>query len=516
MAAVTAIAPWLRGTLVASPPAHGLVVFILELVKALVSRALHAHDVSLYSHGLLGVRSQRCASYLDSDGSRLGGRAASSCWWRWWRRSVVFRSSVDGCSSPVAAGANCVAHEVMLPWMEPSSLGSARRLPFTWTDSRKLMASVAIVVPFAERQLDDDVLLPWVRHHVRLAARALRHGGSGVPQHDALLAFYINTRFTAEHVRRIEAAMLAAAAAAADDADDHGECTDIAASRGGRAANATLGRARRVSPEAQAAEARGVGLAWPFAPTVHYLEARLHRDPASDRYARDSWLSERDSPGTGNMFYPLVLNNGRADGGAHFARRLVASAAATPPPWSPAGGAVITTTAAFADDPLASRRIAARYMFYCEPDNWAVRASFVPALVRLANVAETRRAFIVGSPLRSGNRGAATAWRLQYHAAAYRTHINGNALYRLGDDEFAALLRRVREQYAPAAFDLAIDRYLHARNDAQQHRREAADVLPRIIRTHFVQNYGGEPYSIERVRAESPSTYFVHGKHRRP
>eukprot|EP00166_Cyanidium_caldarium_P005864 ctg_747.g400 len=177
------------------------------------------------------------------------GRGAS---WMW-------RSSVLQCASAVASGQRCYQHAVHTAWDDvelyadkASEEEAWHRMPFAWTGGRSTWSSVAFVVPFAERQFDAAVR--WIQ---RALPSACGHGeGHGqVP-----LALYVNTRFTPPMVLRI-----------LRDIRDSG----------------AIGRCLTSS--------------------VYFLEARL--DGATDRYARNSWLSERDSAGTGNMFYPLLLSS---------------------------------------------------------------------------------------------------------------------------------------------------------------------------------------------------------------
>ncbi|KAF6005489.1 hypothetical protein F1559_005093 [Cyanidiococcus yangmingshanensis] len=103
----------------------------------------------------------------------------------------------------------------------------------------------------------------------------------------------------------------------------------------------------------------------------------------------------------------------------------------------------------------------ARYLFWCEPDCNAVRARFDVAFRRITQLADERRLWVLGSPLRSANQDARISWRIQYHEAADRTHLNGNAIYRVGDLDFCRWLWRVWRRHGAAAFDVAMDRQLH-------------------------------------------------------
>ncbi|KAK4534697.1 hypothetical protein CDCA_CDCA02G0722 [Cyanidium caldarium] len=379
------------------------------------------------------------------------GRGAS---WMW-------RSSVLQCASAVASGQRCYQHAVHTAWDDvelyadkASEEEAWHRMPFAWTGGRSTWSSVAFVVPFAERQFDAAVR--WIQ---RALPSACGHGeGHGqVP-----LALYVNTRFTPPMVLRI-----------LRDIRDSG----------------AIGRCLTSS--------------------VYFLEARL--DGATDRYARNSWLSERDSAGTGNMFYPLLLSSS-------FLRTAMS-------PSRPRGVGTRWGFAYHWDSSTRQWRAETcdggtgtngtrctlpptRYLYWCETDNHAVRPAFLPALARLADMAESRRAWMVGSPLRSRNAGAVLSWRLQYHPLAHWTHINGNALYRVGDGEFAGLLWRIWQRYGTCAFDMAIDRYFHS----PETQFETADYLPRLVRTGRLRNLGNEPYDVEAMRAQSLECLFVHGK----
>eukprot|EP00871_Galdieria_phlegrea_P001504 jgi/Galph1/2354/GphlegSOOS_G33.1 len=147
-----------------------------------------------------------------------------------------------------------------------------------------------------------------------------------------------------------------------------------------------------------------------FNETILWKSARL--SGVDDYYSR--WDSEAYSAGTNNMFYRIMH-----------------------------------------DFDVYSRF---RYMFYCEPDVVPIRHGWLQKLMDLSEASDAHQLWMIGSIYRGNDYGAVVSWALQYHKTAWK-HLNGNALYRLGDAQFNEFLRQVKQRYYPMSFDLSIYRY---------------------------------------------------------
>ena len=94
---------------------------------------------------------------------------------------------------------------------------------------------------------------------------------------------------------------------------------------------------------------------------------------------------------------------------------------------------------------------------------------------------------------------------LQPHRSTYYDHLNGNAIYRLGDRCFETFLRFVRAQHWAQPFDASIAFIMH---DPRNFRLRQM-LEHRFWPSNFIVNYGLAEFD---ERELSASTYFVHGK----
>lgn len=156
------------------------------------------------------------------------------------------------------------------------------------------------------------------------------------------------------------------------------------------------------------------------------------------------------------------------------------------------------------------------YAFQMETDCYPVRPGWLTELERV--VAAQDPFWVMGSIYR----GVGTLDR------EYRHHINGNAVYAVGDDEFHTFLSEVWRPVLRAAVEarpvMAYDCVLpvHFAEDGHgwnQHQRHAH----RFRYTDYIQNHAGraelergEGKDLRSIRAASPQTYVVHGRHLRP
>ncbi|KAL6072081.1 Glycosyltransferase family 15 protein [Balamuthia mandrillaris] len=86
-------------------------------------------------------------------------------------------------------------------------------------------------------------------------------------------------------------------------------------------------------------------------------------------------------------------------------------------------------------------------------------------------------------------------------------HINGNALYHVGDPQLRAFMKEVREtQGLGNPFDISIYEYWHGRFLLCQ------DVVHRFRYTPYLRHYGVASYSLSDLRENHPHTFLVHKK----
>jgi hypothetical protein len=430
----------------------------LQICKLLLTRFLFSYRLTLYSHGFWGLENH----FLPDEGGLL-----SSFSFRPPDEFSLLNGGRGDCHASIANRG--LVQEAWLAGFHPQQRPRCR---YNSTDCRSgpvserdLVVEIGpddrrlLVVPFAKHQL--RAVEGWIRWNLPLACSP----NETVPSSTrTVLALYISTTWdtsTCEHL------------------------VEILSRVGGYAWHTCL------------------------EPVVYFIEAAL--DTNEDRYARSSWVSERDSAGTGNMFYPLIFTASAAHSDAYAGTSHLE-------PWLghgqrslrahrvPMVGARSTNASDWFAANVKLPRI--RYLFWCEPDCHAVRARFDVAFHQMTRLADERRLWVLGSPLRSSNEDARVSWRLQYHEDAHRTQMNGNALYRIGDFEFCRWLWRVWLHHGTAAFDVAMDRQLHSTLDGFWER---ANIMERFAQTDWVHNLGHESYAWQTYRRQHPHCFFVHG-----
>eukprot|EP00170_Pyropia_yezoensis_P006899 contig_28174_g6921 len=148
------------------------------------------------------------------------------------------------------------------------------------------------------------------------------------------------------------------------------------------------------------------------------------------------------------------------------------------------------------------------WRFYGEPDTWPLRPLWLPALQAAADGLVASGGWVVGSPMRYAPKFLA-GW--EPARSAYARHINGNALYRLGDPCFAAYLDAVAGAYGDAAFDVASNLYRSRLAAA----RVWQDTAWRFGYTDVVAHLSLTEYDdVAALRERLPGTFLVHGKAR--
>lgn len=163
-------------------------------------------------------------------------------------------------------------------------------------------------------------------------------------------------------------------------------------------------------------------------------------------------------------------------------------------------------------------RDSGRYVFFMEPDCVPIRSDW---LGQLMDRLEKADAWIIGSIYR----GRGTLDR------RFMRHLNGNAIYAVGDPAFQEFLVDLRQRLATLlaedpryAYDLALEVLIAAAScDATATDDERAlwkyfqPIAHRFQATDFIQNIAAridvqdpDPSLLDDVRAGSPGTYVIH------
>lgn len=155
----------------------------------------------------------------------------------------------------------------------------------------------------------------------------------------------------------------------------------------------------------------------------------------------------------------------------------------------------------------------AEYVFYMEPDCLPIRSNWLNALD--TSVRWPQPTFwMKGSIYRGYNKGVyATRHPPQFF------HINGNAIYNVGDRQFRAWYIRHYRPYVQAAtprkdrsFDTDFWRFLYDVENIMVARQ----VIHKFVYTELVVNYWKSSYSVAKLRESFPNTHLVHGGYQKP
>jgi len=158
------------------------------------------------------------------------------------------------------------------------------------------------------------------------------------------------------------------------------------------------------------------------------------------------------------------------------------------------------------------------YVFMMETDCVVVRPNWLVELERILEGAEPF--WMLGSMYRG----------VGDINERYRVHINGNAIYAVGDEEFQAFLgdvwrpalERLVTKFRTLAYDCVLP--LHFFGEKPAPSGEEWDVYRTVAHrfryTDFIQNHAskaelenGEGHRLDAIRDRSPRTYIVHGRH---
>lgn len=150
------------------------------------------------------------------------------------------------------------------------------------------------------------------------------------------------------------------------------------------------------------------------------------------------------------------------------------------------------------------------HLFMMEPDTRPVVSGWLNHLVKV--VEDSEPFWIRGSAFRPACAQRKTSFvnaaeDCHQLGPEIADHINGNALYHIGDPKFVAFLDQVRASaFAKWPFDLAWMRYI--RSPEKEGLRRS--ILKNIVYTDMIQNLGAAPFNLDELKAEHPWTYFVH------
>lgn len=151
----------------------------------------------------------------------------------------------------------------------------------------------------------------------------------------------------------------------------------------------------------------------------------------------------------------------------------------------------------------------AQYILLMEPDLRPIQSEWATA-VMLETVWPQSRFWVKGSVFRGSFRILGTS---QYLPALY--HINGNAIYNIGDHEFREMYFKIRKYVVEThgdsinAYDTDIWEYMFGR----EQYAEARNLLHLIRYTDIIQNQYFTEYSLAEIQKSSPQTVLVHGGH---
>lgn len=150
-----------------------------------------------------------------------------------------------------------------------------------------------------------------------------------------------------------------------------------------------------------------------------------------------------------------------------------------------------------------------RYVMYMEPDCFIFRANWVPLMQ--ATCLEEDVFLIKGH-------------RSKPRFSRPYDHINGNALYALGDARLSNFYFNIYSQYlkydpnagnATSVFHLAYDMDIHEFLDYARDKMDAvAEIRRLVVSSQFMQNYFHMNYTLTDVAAAYPTAFIVHGGYR--
>ncbi|EME31762.1 uncharacterized protein Gasu_11370 [Galdieria sulphuraria] len=143
-----------------------------------------------------------------------------------------------------------------------------------------------------------------------------------------------------------------------------------------------------------------------------------------------------------------------------------------------------------------------RHFFYMEPDHIPIRNRWLSAIF---NDSLQGDFWMKGSLMRYKPRFSCA---FEPYRTQYLRHINGNAIYKVGDPCFMRFLENVYREYPDFAFDTSINFY---RLDLR-HYITYQYTAHRFQVTEVMADLGVVRYDEDRLRSDLPNTYTAHGK----
>lgn len=144
------------------------------------------------------------------------------------------------------------------------------------------------------------------------------------------------------------------------------------------------------------------------------------------------------------------------------------------------------------------------HVFYMEPDCLPVRSLWLAALENRI-IVPNAKFWLKGSNFR----GNPATIKSQY--IYNQIHINGNAIYNIGDKDLAefyfyGLRRFIKKFFKEGAYDTDFFKFLLWENGIY-----AKDIFHLFKFDDFIQNHWHSSFSLSNVLRENPDTFFVHG-----
>lgn len=151
-----------------------------------------------------------------------------------------------------------------------------------------------------------------------------------------------------------------------------------------------------------------------------------------------------------------------------------------------------------------ARRLGYWYMLQLEPDVLPLRAGW---LDRVQCITQMSDAWIVGSALRANcTREETTRQCVSDLPEEFAEHINGNAIYAVGDEDFAQYSAQIRTgRLSRLPFDLALHT---ARQQYSQTRRR--QMAHRFEHNSFMINMGTNLPDVQALRTRHAQSFLVH------
>ena len=151
-----------------------------------------------------------------------------------------------------------------------------------------------------------------------------------------------------------------------------------------------------------------------------------------------------------------------------------------------------------------ARRLGYWYMLQLEPDVLPLRAGW---LDRVQCITQMSDAWIIGSALRANcTREETTQQCVRDLPEEFAEHINGNAIYAVGDNEFAQYSAQIRTgRLSRLPFDLAL--HIARQQYSQSRRRQMAH---QFEHNGFMINMGTDLPDVHALRARHAQSFLVH------